>query len=203
MIKSKPSVEKEYKGIKTVYATSRAAWRKWLEKNHAKEKAVWLIMYKMQSGTPSVYYKEAVEEALCFGWIDSKPNKRDDKSYYQYFAQRNSKSKWSKINKDKIEELIQQGLMTAAGLAIIETAKQNGAWIALDEVEQIIIPADLQQAFNKNKMAWMNFNAFPRSVKKGILDWISSAKKPETRLKRITETVTQAGENRRANYPAS
>ena len=198
---SKFSIEKEYKGIKTIYAENRAAWRRWLQKNHAKEKAVWLIIYKMKCGTPSVYFKEAVEEALCFGWIDSKSNKRDDKSYYQYFAQRNPKSKWSKINKDKIEELIQKDLMTAAGLAVIETAKQNGAWSALDEVEQIIIPPDLEKAFDKNKKAAKNFEAFPRSVKKGILDWISSAKRPETRLKRITETVRLAGENQRANYP--
>ncbi len=159
-MESKSSIEKEYNGVITACANSRAAWRKWLEKNHTKEKAVWLIMYKMQSGTPSVYYKEAVEEALCFGWIDSKANKRDDKSYYQYFAQRNPKSKWSEINKDKIEELSQQGLMTAAGLAIIATAKQNGAWTALDEVEQIVMPTDLKKAFDKDKKAWKNFDAF-------------------------------------------
>lgn len=198
---NKPAIEKEYNGVRAIYAPSRTAWRKWLEKNHAKEKAVWLIIYKMQSGTPSVYYKEAVVEALCFGWIDSKPNKRDDKSFYQYFTQRNPKSKWSKINKDKIKELIQQGLVAPAGLAVIETAKQNGAWTALDQVEQIIIPADLQKAFDKNKKARINFEAFPRSVKKAILDWISSAKRPETRVKRISETVTQAGENKRANFP--
>jgi uncharacterized protein YdeI (YjbR/CyaY-like superfamily) len=198
---TKLQIEKEYNGIKSFYAHSRSAWRNWLKKNHTKEKCVWLIIYRMDSGIASVYYKQAVEEALCFGWIDSKPNKRDEKSYYQYFAKRNPKSKWSKINKDKIEELIKDGLMMAAGLAAIETAKQNGTWTALDAVEQIIIPQDLQKTFAKNKKAWKNFKAFPRSVKKAILDWVSSAKKPETRLKRISETVSRAEQNQRANFP--
>lgn len=189
-----------YNGIKTFYANSRNQWRNWLQKNHAKEKSVWLIIYRKETKLPSVYYKEAVEEALCFGWIDSKPNKRDDKSYYQFFAKRNPKSKWSKINKEKVEELISKGLMTAAGMEVIETAKQNGAWNALDEVESFVMPEELQKALSKNKTAQKNFEAFPASSKKIIIQWVADAKREETRQKRIEETVTLAAKNIRANH---
>lgn len=189
----------EKQGVKTFYAKSRKEWRSWLAKNHAKEKSVWLIIYKKDSGEPSVYYPEAVDEALCFGWIDSKPNKRDDKSYFQFFAKRNPKSKWSGINKDKVANLTKSGLMMPAGLEVIELARQNGSWHALDEVEKILIPNDLQTAFIKNKNALKNWETFPRSVKRGILEWILNAKRPGTRLKRIQETVALAAQNIRAN----
>ncbi|WP_198288376.1 YdeI/OmpD-associated family protein [Chamaesiphon minutus] len=136
-------------GIKTFYAKSRAEWREWLENNHQSERSVWLIIYRKQSNVPSIYYPEAVDEALCFGWIDSTPNKRDAESYYQFFAKRNPKSNWSKVNKLKVEKLLADNLMTAAGLASIELAKQTGTWTALDEVENITIPADLQLAFKR------------------------------------------------------
>lgn len=189
-----------YNGIPAYYAKSRTQWRKWLQKNHAKADSVWLIIYKKESSTPSVYYKEAVEEALCFGWIDSKPNKRDNESYYQFFARRNPKSKWSKVNKLKVHDLMAKGLMMPAGLAAIEIAKQSGTWNALDGVEQEEVPKDLQQALNKNKAALANFMAFPRSSKRIILEWILNAKKEETRTKRITETVQLAEKNIRANH---
>lgn len=187
-------------GIKTFYAKDENAWRKWLEENHSKEVSVWLLIYKKQSDTPSIYYDEAVNQALCFGWIDSKANKKDEKSYYQFFAKRNPKSNWSKINKGKVEKLIAQGLMAVAGFAAIETAKQNGTWTALDEVDNSIIPGDLQKEFDKNQTAFKNFEAFPRSSKKGILEWILNAKKPETRQKRIAETVELAAKNIKANH---
>jgi uncharacterized protein YdeI (YjbR/CyaY-like superfamily) len=186
-------------GVNTYYAASRADWRKWLEENHLKENCVWLIIYKKQSGTPSVYYTEAVEEALCFGWIDSKANKRDEYSFYQFFARRNPSSNWSKLNKERVEKLLAQGLIKPAGLAMIELAKQNGTWNALDEVENLVIPEDLQQGLDKNPQASEYFTAFPRSVKRGILEWISNAKREETRQKRISETVELAAQNIRAN----
>jgi uncharacterized protein YdeI (YjbR/CyaY-like superfamily) len=186
-------------GIKTFYAKTQKDWRKWLDKNHASEKSVWLIMYKKESGVPSVYYPEAVDEALCFGWIDSKPNKRDDESFYQFFSKRNPKSNWSKVNKDKVAKLLAQKLIMPAGLESIEVAKKNGTWTALDEVENITIPEDLQLRFDKNKTAYKHWEAFPRSTKKGILEWILNAKKPETRLKRIDETIELAAKNIRAN----
>ncbi len=169
-------------------------------KNHLKEKSVWLIIYKKSSTTSSVYYSEAVDEALCFGWIDSKPNKRDAESYYQFFAKRNPKSKWSKVNKEKVARLLEEKKMTESGLEAIEIAKQNGNWYALDEVEEIMLPLDLREVFNKNKKALNNWELFPRSVKRGILEWILNAKKSETRENRIKQTVDLAAKNIRANF---
>jgi uncharacterized protein YdeI (YjbR/CyaY-like superfamily) len=187
-------------GIGTFHARSRKEWREWLEKNHQSEKSVWLIVYKKESNVPSVYYPEAVDEALCFGWIDSTPKKRDDRSYYQFFAKRNPKSNWSKVNKTKVEKLIAQNLMTAAGLKMVEIAKRTGTWTALDDVENIKIPDDLQKALDNNKTAFEHWDKFSRSSKRGILEWILNAKKPETRQRRIDETVRLAIENIKANH---
>ena len=186
-------------GFKTFYAKDRKAWRRWLEKNGEKEKAVWLILYRKGAATNSVTYVEAVEEALCFGWIDSKPNKRDEESYYQFFAQRKPRSNWSKSNKERVARLVEEGLMTERGLAMVEVAKQNGGWTALDEINELILPDDLQNAMAKNKTAMQYFNSFPPSAKRVILEWIGNAKREETRKKRIAETVSLAAENRRAN----
>jgi uncharacterized protein YdeI (YjbR/CyaY-like superfamily) len=187
-------------GIKTFYAKSQKEWRKWLEKNHQSEKSVWLIIYRKESGTPSVYYPEAVDEAICFGWIDSKPNKRDDESYYQFFAKRNPKSNWSKVNKGKVAMLLANGQIAPAGLEAIETAKHNGTWTALDKVEELEIPTDLQKAFDTNKTAFAYFDKFARSSKRGILEWIMNAKRLETRQARIDETVKLASKNIKANH---
>lgn len=187
-------------GIKTYYAKTQKDWRNWLEKNHQTEKSIWLIIYKKESGKPSVYYSEAVDEAICFGWIDSKPNKRDEESYYQFFAKRNPKSNWSKVNKGKMEKLLKSGLISRAGLESIEIAKQNGTWTALDEVEELIVPADLKNEFENNKVAFDNWEKFPRSSKRNILEWIMNAKQPKTREKRIEETVRLAKENIKANH---
>jgi uncharacterized protein YdeI (YjbR/CyaY-like superfamily) len=189
-----------YNSIKTFYAKTRNDWRKWLEENHQSEKSIWLIIYRKGSETPSIYYPEAVDEALCFGWIDSKPNKRDENSYYQFFSKRNPKSNWSKVNKEKVATLIDQGLMNGSGLRMVEIAKQNGTWTALDEVENITLPEDLKALFLKNKTAFDNWEKFPRSSKRGILEWILNSKKPETRQKRIEETVQLATDNIRANH---
>jgi uncharacterized protein YdeI (YjbR/CyaY-like superfamily) len=186
-------------GIKTFYAKDRNIWRKWLLKNHETENAIWLIIYKKESGRPSVYYPEAVDEALCFGWIDSKPNKRDDESYYQYFAKRNPKSNWSKINKDKVVKLIKEGLMHEAGLASIALAKKTGTWTALDKVDNLVLPDAMQKLLQKNKKALTNWEAFPFSTKRGVLEWIYNAKQEATMLKRIEETVQLAAKNERAN----
>ncbi|MEO0898617.1 MAG: YdeI/OmpD-associated family protein [Bacteroidota bacterium] len=175
------------------------AWRKWLSEHHDKEKGLWVIIYKKNSGLPSVYYPEAVDEALCYGWIDSKPNKRDAQSYYQYFSQRNPKSNWSKVNKEKIERLTKEGKMAAAGLRMVQEAKERGTWTALDEVEALIIPEDLQTAFNQYQHASHHWENFPKSTKRGILEWILHAKRAATRSKRIEETARLAEENIRAN----
>ena len=189
-----------HNGIKAVKAKSRNAWRQWLSENHSKEKSVWLILYHRSSVTPSIYYNEAVEEALCFGWIDSKGNKRDDESSFLFFAQRKPTSKWSRPNKERVEKLIEQGLMTPAGQAMIDLAKKTGTWEALDDIHQVVVPEDLQKLFSKNKTAYKNYQAFPPSSKKIILEWISNAKRPETRQKRLQETVKLAARNIRANH---
>ena len=188
-------------GIKTFQPKSRADWRKWLAKNHASERSVWLIIHKKVSGIKGVSYVEAVEEALCFGWIDSTANKRDENSHYQYFAKRKPKSNWSKINKARIEKLMKDGMIMKPGLEIIETAKENGSWNTLDEIDEMITPKDLQSALKKNKKAFENWNRFSDSSKKMILYWIKSAKKDETRIKRIAETIQQAKKNMKANHP--
>ncbi|OJJ23199.1 hypothetical protein BKI52_02255 [marine bacterium AO1-C] len=185
--------------VKTYHAPTRANWRRWLEENHQNEKSVWLIIYHKESPTPSIAYPEAVDEALCFGWVDSKPNKRDNESYYQYFSKRNPKSNWSKVNKEKVARLLATNLIAPAGLEMIEIAKQNGTWNALDDVENLIVPPDMQQAFDQNHTAFGYWKQFPKSAKRGILEWIFNAKKPETRQKRIDETVRLAEENIRAN----
>jgi len=187
-------------GVKIFYAKTQKEWRKWLEKNHRSEKAVWLIFYKKGSGIQSTNYAEALEEALCFGWIDSKANKKDDESYYQYFAKRKPESNWSKVNKEKVARLIEKGLMTSAGFESIEIAKRNGTWTALDEVEELIIPPDLQLLFDKNIAAFENWKNFSRYIKRGILEWILNAKRSETRQKRIVETVELAEKNIKANF---
>lgn len=187
-------------GVKTFHAKTRQEWREWLEINHEVESSIWLIIYKKNCSTPSIYYPEAVDEALCFGWIDSKPNKRDEESYFQFFSKRNEKSNWSKVNKNKVSRLTKDGLMHSSGLKMVAIAKKNGTWDALDDVENLIIPLDLEELFQKNKNAFANWKAFPPSSQRGILEWILNAKKPDTRRKRIEETVLLAEKNIRANH---
>lgn len=172
---------------------------KWLEKNHKAKDSVWLIIYKKGSGISSVYYPEAVDEALCFGWIDSLPNKRDDKSYFLFFSKRSLKSKWSRVNKLKIEKLYRENKMMPQGLKMIEYAKQNGTWDALNQVDELVIPDALAHLFESNTEAKKNFSNFPPSVKRGILEWILNAKQEVTKLKRITQTAELAARNIRAN----
>lgn len=186
--------------VKTLHAKTRKEWRKWLEKNSQTEKSVWLIIYHKGSNTKSVYYEEAVEEAICFGWIDSVAHKRNEESKYQFFAQRKPKSNWSKANRERANKMIAQGQMTESGQKLIDLAKKIGTWEALVDVQNSVIPGDLQKQLNKNKAALKNFLAFPPSSKRIILEWILNAKKEETRQKRIDETVRLASENIKANH---
>jgi uncharacterized protein YdeI (YjbR/CyaY-like superfamily) len=183
----------------STHPKTRAEWRTWLEEHHTRKEGVWLISYKKATGKARFDYEEAVEEALCFGWIDSKGNKLDDERSLLWFAPRKAGTGWSKLNKTRVENLTADGLMMPAGLARVEAAKQDGSWNALDRVEALEIPPDLKKAFSANKTAQQYFDAFPRSAKRGILEWISNAKRPETRAKRIEETVSLAGKNIRAN----
>ncbi len=170
-----------------------------MEKNHQSEKSVWLIIYNKNSGIKSCKYEEAVEEALCFGWIDSIAKKNDAESCCQYFSIRKPKSNWSKANRERVAKLTELGLITESGQKMIDLAKQTGTWEALVDVQNLVIPDDLQELLNKNKKALNNFLAFSPSSRRGILEWILNAKKAETRLKRIEETVQLAADNIKAN----
>ena len=183
----------------STHPKTRAAWRAWLAKHHTQTAGVWLISYKKATGKPAVSYDEAVEEALCFGWVDSKGNKLDDERTMLWFAPRKPGSGWSRPNKLRVERLIRDGQMRPAGLAKIEAARLDGSWAALDAVEALEIPADLAAALAAHAAAKTHFDAFPRSVKRSILEWISMAKRPETRAKRVLETAQLAAENKRAN----
>jgi uncharacterized protein YdeI (YjbR/CyaY-like superfamily) len=193
-------MNKEMKdGFPIVKASDRKRWREWLEKNHDDVNSVWLLIFKKDTGIPTVTYAEAVEEALCFGWIDSKPNKNDEKSYYQFFSKRNPKSNWSAKNKATIEQLIASGKLAEPGLEMVRMAKASGKWDALNDVENLVVPPDLQIAFNKRPGAFTNWQQFPPSVQRGILEWIFNAKRPGTRMARIEETAEKAAKNIRAN----
>lgn len=183
---------------KILYARNRDRWRSWLKANHNKEQNVWLRLHKKHSDT-GVKYAEAIEEALCFGWIDSVANKADDDTFILYFAVRKKGGVWSKINKGRIERMIKAGLMTAAGMNRIEEAKKDGSWNKLDSVDKLQMPAPLMKAFASRKKALTNFNSFPMSVKKQLYFWVLSAKQDSTRVARIKEIVSKAAKNIRAN----
>ena len=182
-----------------VHPLSRAEWRAWLLENHGRSTGVWLVSFKKGTGKPRFEYDEAVEEALCFGWIDSKPNKLDATRSLLWFAPRKAKTGWSKPNKERVERLLAAGLMQPAGLAKIELAKADGSWTSLDAIEDLQLPADLIAALVAMPPAEANFMAFPRSAKRGILEWIHTAKRPETRAARVAETARLAQLNERAN----
>jgi len=182
-----------------VHAATRAAWRTWLEANHASESGAWLVSWRKGHG-PRVEYEEAVEEALCFGWIDSQGGNIDERRSRQYFAPRKPMSGWAATNKARIERLTAAGLMAPAGVAAIERAKANGSWTLLDDVEQGVVPNDLAVALAVHPPAASVFEAFPKSVKRAMLEWIAQAKRPETREKRIRDIATRAALNERA-YP--
>jgi uncharacterized protein YdeI (YjbR/CyaY-like superfamily) len=170
-------------------------WRKWLELNHNKKEAVWLIFYKKKSPNYNLSWSDSVDEALCFGWIDSTKRTIDTEKYKQYFSKRKAKSNWSKINKDKVKILIEQGLMEEEGHKSIEIAKENDSWTILDEVDALIIPEDLRETFANFKGSMEYFDSLSKSVKKILLHWVVSAKRKETRQKRILEIVENASEN--------
>jgi uncharacterized protein YdeI (YjbR/CyaY-like superfamily) len=188
----KSPVTKEGKGKQFFYPASRKQWRTWLQKNHTKKQSVWLVCYKIKSGRPSITWSDAVDEALCFGWIDSTRKSVNDEMFVQFFSKRKPSSTWSKINKAKIKRLNEAGQMTPAGMASIETAKRNGSWTILDEVEKLTIPQDLEKAFKTKKGSKNFFQSLSKSVRKMILQWVMFAKREETRQKRVNEIATRA-----------
>jgi uncharacterized protein YdeI (YjbR/CyaY-like superfamily) len=184
-----------------VHLATRDEWRRWLQNNHRTSPGVWLVSYKKATGKPRIEYEEAVEEALCFGWVDSKAGTLDDERSMLTFTPRNPKSAWSKPNKERVARLMKGGRMAQAGLDAVAVAKKSGAWTALDSVEALQVPSDLARALAADKKAEGFFEGFPPSSKKNILWWIQSAKRKETREKRINETVRLAAQNIRANQP--
>ena len=177
------------------YARNRKEWHKWLQKHHETSPGIWLIFYKKNSDKPSVTYEEAVEEALSFGWIDSKVNALDEERYMQVFTHRKPGSIWSKSNKERVRKLFKNGQMQPAGIKKVESAKKDGSWNFLDEIEDLIIPEDLKSELNKDQSTLGNFNKYPESMKKQILYWIATAKRDETRKRRINKVINSSQKN--------
>ncbi len=184
-----------------IEAKSRAELRAWLAKNHARKDAIWLVTWKKGGVVPHLPWPEIVDEALCFGWIDSLPRKLDESRTMLLLSPRRAGSGWSAINKKKAEKLIAAGRMAPPGLAAIARAKEDGSWTKLDSAHALEMPADLGSALAAAAPAAANFAAFSPSSRRGILEWIGAAKKPETRAKRIAETAKLAQRNIKANHP--
>ena len=185
--------------VPRVHPESRAEWRQWLSDNHASRGAVWFVFWRKASGNQAVDYEDAVSEALAFGWIDSRPAKLDEHRSMLYFSVRKRGSAWSRPNKQRVERLRHDGLMTPLGEAAIAAAVQDCSWSRLDEVEDLVEPMDLVQAFVGFPGSRAHWDAFPPSARRGILEWIVQAKTPTTRLKRVHQTAELAARNERAN----
>ena len=179
------------------YMPDRATWRSWLADNHSSSKGIWLVCYKKDSGRPSVTYDEAVEEALCFGWIDSRVNSIDGERFMQVFTPRRVGSTWSAVNKERIDRLDAAGLIAEPGYAMIEAARADGSWSFLDDIDALIEPTDLAVALDADANVRSVWDTFPPSVKKQALFWVATAKRAETRRKRVQHIVDRAAEGRR------
>jgi len=181
-----------------VEADDRATWRAWLEANHATSTGAWLVTWRTRSGRVGLDYEAAIEEALCFGWVDSTGGRVDDERGKLYFAPRKPRSVWAATNKARVERLIAAGRMAPAGLAAIERARANGSWEVLDSVERLEVPDDLAVALAASPPAAANFAAFPPSARKQLLGWVTFAMRPETRAARIRQIAEAAARNERA-----
>lgn len=182
--------------VRTLQAENRAQWRAWLRDNCVTADEVWLVIQHANSATRSVSHRDAVEEALCFGWIDSLARRRDAESRWQRFTPRNPRSAWSNVNRELVERLTAQGLMTPPGQAAVDLAKRTGTWSMLADAQNGIVPDDLRQQLAADEAAERNFDAFSRTSKRTSLEWIARTKRPETRQRRIARTVENATRNR-------
>ncbi len=194
-LKGHPSQTMAKKDIPEIYFKNSAEWREWLVDNWDNSNGVYLIFYKVNHHNESMRWEDAVKQALCFGWIDSTVKSLGQGKRRQYFCPRKPKSAWSKINKNYVKELKDEGLMHSSGLAVIDQAKANGSWTSLDDVENGIIPDDLQRGFDANPRAMENYKNFSRTYQKSYLYWLNQAKRPETRSKRIREIVGLCNDN--------
>ena len=184
--------------VERVHPHDRAAWRAWLAENHTAKTGVWLVTWRPSSGMPVLSYEDAVLEALAVGWVDSKGARLDDRRTMLYFAPRRRGSSWSRPNKQRIERLRAEGLMRPAGEAAVLAAQADGSWSRLDEVEDLIVPPDLAEALAAHTGARQNWDAFPRSPRRAMLEWIVLAKRPETRAARIRSVADAAARTARA-----
>lgn len=174
----------------------RGAWRKWLAKNHDRTSEIWVLGYKKHAGVECISYEEALQEALCYGWIDSRLKRIDDERHMWRFAPRKPNSIWSMSNKRRVEQLINEGRMTAHGTAKVEAAKTSGMWDKAYTIrEPPRLPKDLKDALREDELAWKNFQAFASSYRHTYIHWVTSAKRDETRRKRIKEVVNRARKN--------
>jgi len=201
-----PSFPAEHKGKAVVAFKTRAELRAWLREHFAQKEGVWAAyprktgdFYSEDAPTPDTI----AEECLCVGWIDSLPNKLSDDFTLLYIAPRKPTSNWSAVNKARVARLIEEGLMKQPGLHAIDLAKKNGKWDALNDVENLVEPKELEEALTANSEAQKNWSAFPKSIKRGILEWILNARSEEAKSKRIQETVEYAALNLRANTPGA
>ncbi len=176
-------------GLREIHPKTRAGWRSWLEKNHARCDGVWLVYYRTSTGRRGLSWEDAVREALCFGWIDSKVKPIDGERYKQIFTPRKPRSVWSKINRQHIAELTESDLMTDAGLRAVDVAKMNGAWSLLEPVDALVVPADLESALQGSNRARQAYQALSNSAKRAVLYPLYSAKREETRAKRLADAL--------------
>lgn len=176
---------------------SLTALRSWLTEHHNRPEGVWLVTFKKADLDRYVPYADIVDQCLCFGWVDSLPRTKDDIRSMLYISPRKSGSNWSRVNKEKVARLTDAGQMTPAGLDVVARAKEDGTWTALDDVENLVIPADLQAAFDQKPGAEDNWHAFPRSVKRGALEIVLNAKRAPTRAAKIETIVTESAQGRR------
>jgi uncharacterized protein YdeI (YjbR/CyaY-like superfamily) len=179
--------------VKTVYVKDRGEWRSWLGKNASALREIFLIYYKKSSGKPRIAYEDAVEEALCFGWIDGRVNKLDDERYVQRFTPRRPASRWSEPNVRRAKKLIAEGRMTAAGPAVFNPARKTAA-------QPTQLTENLEREFRKHKNAWKKFQSFPPYYRRMTTAWVASAKKEETRLRRLQQLVESSDQERRIKF---
>ncbi|MBN1388189.1 MAG: YdeI/OmpD-associated family protein [Bacteroidales bacterium] len=186
-------------GLKSLQLTNREEWRSWLEDNHKKEKEIWLVYYKRHTCNPRIPYDDAVEEAICYGWIDSIIKRIDENTYCQKYTPRRRKSKWSQKNIERAEKMIALGRMTESGLESFKEAKRDPSLIIKtdDSHSFIEIPEDMKSELQNTRDAFRNFISFPKSYRKMCIGWINAAKKPETRNRRITEVAGKAAEGKK------
>ena len=183
------------------HAESLLQWRDWLQDNHGASSGVWLVVWKKHTGRPVLTYADTVDEALAYGWVDSRPNRLDEDRAMRWLCPRNPTSPWSRINKARIARLTDERRLQPAGLTLVQAAKANGAWTVYDEIEDLVVPDDLAAALESRPLAKANFARFSASAKKNILWWIKSARTTPTRHRRIATTVDRAADNRMANHP--